>query len=273
MRFYRDITQGHYMPTGSLVHRIEARAKIIELMALIITILLVRETTTLATTFLFSIWVVKQSKLPLMHVLRGIRPFLWLFLFILLLHFLVVPGRPIFPLRIGFMEMTYSGLREGVLISFQVALCIIFSSILTLTTSPMELAKGVFRLLSPLRILRVPVDDIAIMVMISMRYVPLFLKDVDRINKAQKARGVCFDEGGLLQRGKMVLPLLVPLLANSLRRAHDIGDALAERGYGEGAGWPAKGGERLGREGCISLVATGGVIGLVVFFGFLGGAS
>ncbi len=272
MRFYRDITLGHYMPTGSVVHRIEARAKIIELMALIITILLVRETTTLATTFLFSIWVVKQSKLPLMYVLRGIRPFLWLFLFIFFIHFLVVPGRPIFPLRMGFIRMTYSGLEEGALISFQVALCIIFSSILTLTTSPMELAKGVFRLLSPLRILRVPVDDIAIMVMISMRYVPLFLKEIERVTKAQRARGVCFDEGGLLQRGKMVLPLLAPLLANSLRKAHDIGDALAARGYGEGAGWPAKGGERLGREGCISLVATGGVIGLVVFFGFLGGS-
>jgi energy-coupling factor transporter transmembrane protein EcfT len=110
------------------------------------------------------------------------------------------------------------------------------------------------------------------MVMISMRYVPLFLKEVERVTKAQRARGGCFDEGSLLQRGKIVLPLLAPLLANSLRKAHDIGDALAARGYGEGAGWPTKDGERLGREGCISLVATGGVIGLVVFFGFLGGS-
>ncbi len=272
MKFYRDITLGHYMPMGSVVHGIEARAKIIELMALIITIFLVREATALAITFFFSILVVRQSKLPLMHVLRGIRPFLWLFLFIFLIHFLVVPGRPIFPFRIGFIKMTYSGLKEGALISFQVALSIIFSSILTLTTSPMELAKGVFRLLSPLRIFRVPIDDIAIMVMISMRYVPLFLKEVERIIKAQRARGVYFDEGGLVQRGKMVLPLLAPLMANSLRKAHGIGDALVARGYGEGARWPTGGGEGLGREACLSLVATGGLIGLVVFFGFVGGS-
>ena len=272
MKFYRDIILGQYMPTGSAVHRIEAWAKIIELMALIITIFLVREITALAMTFFFSIWVVRQSKLTLRYVLRGMRPFIWLFLFIFFIHFLVVPGRPIFPLRIGFMKMTYSGLREGALISSQVALSIIFSSILTLTTSPMQLAKGVFRLLSPLRIFRVPIDDIAIMVMISMRYVPLFLQEVERITKAQRARGVSFDEGGLLQRAKMVLPILVPLLANSLRRALSIGDALAIRGYGEGARWPASGGERLGWEGCLSLAATGGVISLVVFFGFFGGS-
>ena len=272
MKFYRDITLGRYMPMGSVVHRIEARAKIIELMALIITIFLVRETTALAMIFFFSILVVKQSKLPLMYVLRGIRPFLWLFLFIFFIHFLVVPGRPIFPSRFGFMEMTYSGLREGALISSQVALSIIFSSILTLTTSPMELARGVFRLLSPLRIFRVPIDDIAIMVMISLRYVPLFLKEVERIAKAQKARGVSFDEGGLLQRTRMVFPILVPLLANSLRRAHGIGDALAIRGYGEGARWPTRKGEGLGWEGRLSLAATSGVITLVAFFGFFGGS-
>lgn len=272
MKFYRDITLGHYMPMGSVVHRIEARAKIIELMALIISIFLVRETTALAITFFFSVFVVKQSKIPLMLVLRGIRPFLWLFVFIFFIHFLFVPGRPIFPFRIGFMHMTYSGLKEGALISFQVILSIIFSSILTLTTSPMELAKGVFRLLSPLRIFRIPIDDIAIMVMISMRYVPLFLKEIERITKAQRARGVCFDEGGLLQRGRTVLPLLVPLMANSLRKAHGIGDALAARGYGEGVRWPTGRGERLGREECLSLVATGGVIGLLIFFGFLGGS-
>jgi energy-coupling factor transport system permease protein len=267
MKFYRDITLGRYMPMGSVVHRIEARAKIIELMALIITIFLVRETTALAMIFFFSILVVKQSKLPLMYVIRGIRPFLWLLLFIFFIHFLVVPGRPIFPSRFGFMEMTYAGLKEGALISFQVALSIIFSSILTLTTSPMELAKGVFRLLSPLRVFRVPVDDIAITVMISMRYVPLFLKEVERITKAQRARGIYFDEGGLLQRGKMVLPILVPLLANSLRKAHGIGDALAVKGYGEGVRWPTHKGERLGQEGWLSLAATGGLIGLVVVFG------
>jgi energy-coupling factor transport system permease protein len=270
MKFYRDITLGHYMPTGSVVHRIEARAKIIELMALIITIFLVRESIALAIMFFFSILVVKQSKLPLMYVLRGIRPFLWLFLFIFFIHVLVVPGRRIFPLRIGFIEMTYSGLKEGAFISFQMALSIIFSSILTLTTSPMELAKGVFRLLSPLRIFRVPIDDIAIMVMISMRYVPLFLKEVERITKAQRARGAHFDGGGLLQRGRMVLPLLVSLMANSLRKAHGIGDALAARGYGEGTRWPTRGGNGLGWEGHLSLLATGGVIGLLMFFGFLG---
>ncbi len=269
MKFYRDIILGHYMPADSMVHGIEARAKIIELMALIITIFLVRETTALAILFFFSILVVKQSKLPLMCVLRGVRPFLWLFLFIFFIHFLVVPGRPIFPLRIGFIKMTYSGLKEGALVSFQLALSIIFSSILTLTTSPMELAKAVFRLLSPLRVFRVPIDDIAIMVMISMRYVPLFLKEVERITKAQRARGVYFDEGGLFQRGRAVLPLLVPLMANSLRKAHSIGDALAARGYGEGTRWPTREREGLGRDGVLSLLATGGVIGLLVFLGFL----
>ena len=206
----------------------------------------------------------RQSGLPLKYVLRGIRPFIWFFLFIIFIHLLVVPGCPILPLRVAFMDMAYSGLREGVLISFQVALSIIFSSILTLTTSPMELAKGVFRLLSPLRIFRVPVDDIALMVMISMRYIPIFLQEAERITKAQRARGGYLDGGGLLGRAKMVLPVLVPLMANSLRRAHGIADALAARGYGEGARWPRRDGEGLGWKGWLSIAITGGFIGLLV---------
>lgn len=272
MRFYRDIVLGHYMPTGSAIHRIGAWAKIVELIALIITIFLVREIIALAMMFFFSAWIVRQSNLPFRYVLRGMRPFIWLFLFIILAHLLVVPGRPIVPFRIGFTYMTYAGLREGVLISSQVALSIMFSSILTLTTSPMELAKGVFRLLSPLRILRVPVDDIAILVMISMRYVPLFLQEAERITRAQMARGVSCDEGGFMGRAKMALPVLVPLLANSLRRAHAIGDALAARGYGEGNKWPPRNGEGLGRDGYLSLAATGGAISVVVLLAFIGGS-
>jgi len=257
MRFYRDIVLGHYMPTGSAIHRIGARAKIVELIALIITIFLIREIIALAMMFFFSVWIVRQSNLPFQYVLRGMRPFIWLFLFIILAHLLVVPGRPIVPF---------------LLISSQVALSIMFSSILTLTTSPMELAKGVFRLLSPLRILRVPVDDIAILVMISMRYVPLFLQEAERITRAQMARGVSCDEGGFVGRAKMALPVLVPLLANSLRRAHAIGDALAARGYGEGNKWPPRNGEGLGRDGYLSLAATGGVISVVMLLAFIGGS-
>jgi len=272
MRFARDITLGHYMPTGSAVHRIGAGVKIVELIGLIIAIFLVRETAYLAIPFFFAIWVVRQSRLPLAYVLRGMRPFLWLFLFIFVIHLFIVPGRPIFPFPMGFMKMTYSGLRQGVLVSSQVALSITFSSILTLTTSPMELARGVFRLLSPLRILRVPVDDIAIMVMISLRYVPLFFREAERIAQAQRARGVDLDEGGPFQRARRVGSMLAPLLANSLRRAHGIADALMARGYGEGGRWLTGKGEGLGREGYLSLAATGTVISLVVLFGFRGGS-
>lgn len=271
MRLHKDITLGYYMPMGSTVHRVDARAKIIALIALIITIFLVREITALAMMFFFSIWIIGQSRLPLRYVLRGMRPFMWLFLFIFFMHIIIVPGRPIFPFRIGFIRMTYEGLREGVSTTVQVTLCIIFSSILTLTTSPTELAKGIFWLLSPLRIFRVPVDDVAIMVMMSMRFVPLFLHEVERVTRAHRARGVCFDEGGFLKRAKMVLPIVVQLLANSLRRAHGIGDALAARGYGEGTRWPPRNGGGLGWEGYLSLATTGGVISAVLAFGFFGG--
>jgi energy-coupling factor transport system permease protein len=170
------------------------------------------------------------------------------------------------------MHMTYAGLREGALMSFQVALCIIFSSILTLTTSPTALAKGVFRLLSPLRMFRVPVDDVAMMVMISMRCVPLFLHEVERVTRAQRARGIYFDEGGFLKRSRMVLPVLVQLVASSLRKAHGIGNALAARGYGEGTKWPPRNGGGLGWQGYLSLATTGGVISIVLLVAFWGGS-
>jgi energy-coupling factor transport system permease protein len=109
------------------------------------------------------------------------------------------------------------------------------------------------------------------MVMISLRYIPLFLQEVERITRAQRARGRDFDRGGFFQRVKRGIPLLIPLFASSLRRTHGIADALVVRGYGEGARWPARERERVGRAGYLSLVATGGIIGLVMSLGFLRG--
>jgi len=269
MKFHRDIILGHYIPGASVVHRIKAEVKVIELTALIISIFLVRGPLSLAALFLFSVWIMVQAKLPLGYFVRGMRPFIWLFVFILFVHFLVVPGLATSPFRPGFREMAYSGLKQGALVSFQVALSIIFSSILTLTSSPVELAKGVFRILSPLRVFRISIDDVALVVMISLRYVPLFLGEIERITRAQRARGVYIDERSILQRSKRVLPFLAQLLANTLRRAHGIGEALAMRGYGEGSRWPGEKGSGLGREGWLSLATTGGVIGLAMFVGFM----
>jgi energy-coupling factor transport system permease protein len=269
MKFYRDITLGQYVPGGSVVHRVEAGTKVIELIGLIVSIFLVREPLSLALLFLFSVWILVRARISLRYVLRGMKPFTWLFVFIFFVQFLTVPGRMIPPFNPGFVKMTYSGLKEGTLVSSQVALSIIFSSILTLTTSPMELAKGVFRILSPLRVFRVPIDDVVLVIMISLRYVPLFLGEIERITRAQRARGGYFDEGNLLQRAKRVLLLVAPLLANSLRKAHGIGEALAIRGYGEGSRWPAGKGDGLGREGWFSLAITGGIISLVVFVWFM----
>lgn len=269
MKFYRDITLGQYVPGGSVVHRVEAGTKVIELVGIIVSIFLVREPLSLALLFLFSVWILVRARIPVRYMLRGIKPFTWLFVFIFFVQFLTVPGRVIPLFTPGFLKMACSGLKEGALVSSQVALSIIFSSILTLTTSPMELAKGVFRILSPLRVFRVPIDDVVLVIMISLRYIPLFLGEIERITKAQRARGGCFDDGNLFQRTKRVLLLVAPLLANSLRKAHGMGEALAIRGYGEGSRWPAGRGDGLGREEVLSLAITGGIISLVVFIGFM----
>jgi energy-coupling factor transport system permease protein len=234
MKFLQDITLGQYMPAESLVHRLDPRVKCVTLFLLMITVFFLDTAIHFSLMGLFIVFVILESKLPLSYVLRGIAPFLWLFLFAAVAHFFFTPGTslPYFP--IGFVNITWEGLENGIVITLRIFFIIVLSSLLTLTTTPLELTTALKWALSPLARLRVPVNDFAMMMMLTLRFVPILLHEALRIINAQKSRGIDFESGGLIERAKKLVPIFIPLFHLSFLRAEELAVAMTCRGYRTG---------------------------------------
>lgn len=170
------------------------------------------------------------SQIPLQRLLQGIRPFLWLFVFTAVLHVFMTPGDPLPWLPYA----TQQGVRHGVVVGLQLIYAIWLSTLMTLTTSPLDMVWTLEWYLGPLKYLKVPIEEIALLVMLAIRFIPLLFEETDRILKAQKARGIEIETGGLIRRVRALLPVLIPLLQGMLRRADDLAVALTLRGYTPG---------------------------------------
>jgi energy-coupling factor transport system permease protein len=235
MRFLRDITFGQYMPGDSFLHRLDPRTKFISLLLLMITTFLIKGFPALVSLGVVFFLALVLSGLPWAYVFRGVRSFLWLFLFTAVVHFFFTPGPslPFFPL--GFVDVTWPGLEKGILVASQLLLAILFSSLLTLTTSPMRLVQGLENLITPLKRFHVPVEDFSLMALLAIRFIPLLFSETNRIIKAQCARGIDFESGNFLLRVKNIVPILTPLSHSLFKRADEMAIALMVRGYVRGA--------------------------------------
>jgi energy-coupling factor transport system permease protein len=234
MKFLQDITLGTYMPVDSLVHRLDPRTKFISLMILMIAVFFVSTPLAFALMGLFILLVIRLSNIPARFVMRGVAPFFWLFLFAAVAHFFFTPGHSIPPFPIGFVDVTREGVVNGLVITTRILFIIILSSLLTLTTTPLELTAALKRILAPLKALKVPVDDFVMMMMLTIRFVPILLVESQRIINAQKSRGIDFETGGLIARAKKLVPILIPLFHLSFMRADELAVAMISRGYGTG---------------------------------------
>jgi energy-coupling factor transport system permease protein len=176
-----------------------------------------------------------SSGLPWAYVFRGVRSFLWLFLFTGVLHFFFTPGPslPFFP--VGFFNLTWTGLEKGVFVAAQLFLAVLISSLMTLTTSPLQMVYGLEKLIAPLKRFRVPVEDFSLMMMLAIKFIPILLGETNRVIKAQSARGVDFESGGFFHRAKNIVPILTPLFHGVFKRADDLAIALMARGYVSGS--------------------------------------
>jgi len=235
MKFFQDITLGQYIPGDSFLHRLDPRTKLISLLLLMIIIFLIKAFLALALLGALFFLALILSGLPWAYVFRGVRSFLWLFLFTAVVHFFFTPGPslPFFPL--GFLDITWPGLERGAFVASQLLLAILISSLMTLTTSPVQLAHGLEKLITPLKRFRVPVEDFSMMIMLTIRFIPILLGETNRIMKAQSARGVDFESGNFFRRAKNMVPLLTPLFHSVFKRADDLAIALMARGYIRGA--------------------------------------
>mgnify|MGYP000956691769 FL=1 len=234
MLLLNDIQIGRYLPGDSFLHRMDPRVKMVLLFFFLLLIFFVENAAGFLALSAAVALLMVFSEVPLGMQLRSIRPILWIVLFTFGVHLFMTPGTEVF--RVGPLGVTWEGIARGSYISLRLVLLILLSTLLTLTTSPLRLTDGLEALLSPLRRFRVPVHELSMMMTIALRFVPTLLEELDRIMKAQKARGVDFERGNIMQRLRAVVPVLVPLFLSAFRRADELALAMEARCYRGGEG-------------------------------------
>ena len=230
-----NITLGQYYPADSVVHRMDPRVKILLLIAVIVAIFLAGNLLAFVPVIAFLIVVTKLSQVPVKMMLKGLKPLRLILILTFVLNLFFLQGETVL-LDLGFAQIKKEALILAVHYSLRLVLLVLFSSILTLTTPPITLTDGLERLLSPLRVVRFPAHEMAMMMSIALRFIPTLMEEADKIMKAQTARGADFESGNLINRAKAMVPLLVPLFVSAFRRAGDLAMAMEARCYHGGEG-------------------------------------
>lgn len=226
---------GRYLSLDSFMHRLDPRTKIVLVMTFVVVIFMANNFITLALAALFVSVFVKLSKVPVKFVLKGLKPVMFLVLFTFFIHvFFTEEGEVLF--NIWFLEVYSGGIVKGLFIAGRIFLIVGMTTMLTLTTTPVAITDGLESLLSPLKKIRVPVHEIALMMSISLRFIPTLLQETDTLMKAQMSRGVEFSSGSFTSRVKAIIPLLIPLFISAFKRADDLAVAMEARGYRGGVG-------------------------------------
>ena len=226
----KKIIIGQYYPADSILHRLDARVKIIGTFAFIITLFAVDSWTAYGAAFAALAAVIGASHVPPMFMLRGLRAMLFILIFTAMLNLFLTPGERVLA-EFFFIRITQEGAEHAARIAFRLIILIVGSTVMTLTTTPIQLTDGVEYLLGPLKKVKVPVHEIAMMMTIALRFIPTLMEEVDKIMKAQMARGADFDTGGLIKKAKSLIPLLVPLFISAFRRADELAQAMDARCY------------------------------------------
>ena len=231
----RDITIGQYYPAESRIHRLDPRVKIVCTLLFLVSLFIqnILPGYVIATIYLGC--VIRLSKVPLKYILKGLKPVVILLLFTVVMNLFLTDGGETL-VQFGIFTITENGLRTSVFMAVRLMYLVAGSSIMTFTTSPNGLTDGMEKLLHPLNRFNVPVHEVAMMMSIALRFIPILLEETDKIMKAQQARGADFESGNIIQRAKAMVPILVPLFVSAFRRANDLAMAMEARCYHGGDG-------------------------------------
>ncbi len=228
-----DVTFGQYYPAKSFVHNMDARAKIVFVIAYIVAIFLADNFYAMAAVVLFLALAVLFSRVPFGRVLRSVKMILFVIVFtaVLNLFFSSVGEDAHVIWEWGILSLSWESIVNMIFLALRLFLLVMGTAVLTLTTTPVELTDGIESLLTPLKWVRFPVHELALIMSIALRFIPTLVDETNRIISAQKARGADFETGGLIRRAKAMIPVLIPLLVSAFRRAEELGDAMDARCY------------------------------------------
>lgn len=225
----RDITLGQYYPEESPLHRMDARVKILLTFAYIVMLFLVKGIPTMLIVAFLIFLLIKMSKVPFKFIFRGLKAIFFIITLTVVLNMFMLPGRTL--VEFGIFKITYEGLYMAIFVGIRLVLLMFGSSLLTLTTKPLNLTDGIESILKPLEKIGVPAHELAMMMSIALRFIPTLLEETDKIMKAQMARGADFESGNIFKRAKAIIPLLVPLFVSAFRIARELAMAMEARCY------------------------------------------
>lgn len=235
----RDMTIGQYYPAQSRIHELDPRVKIAAVLVYLVSLFLFRGFAGYFVVTIFLVSVIMLSRVPFSFISKGLKPVLFLICFTAVYHLFFTKGDAAFEWELfsgHTITVTWQGLKKGAFIVLRPVYLVIGSSLLTYTTTPTKLTDGIESLLKPLERLGVPVHDLAMMMSLALRFIPILLEEANRIMKAQSARGASFEEGNIVVRVRAITSILVPLLVSATRRSYDLALAMEARCYHGGKG-------------------------------------
>lgn len=231
----RDITIGQYYPSNSKVHRLDPRVKIVCTLLYLVSLFVFDNIWGYVVATAFLAFVIRTSKVPLKFIVRGLKPVIMLLMITVVFNlFLNNQGKIL--VEFWVLKITTVGVKTAVFMAIRLIYLILGSSLMTFTTTPNALTDGIESLLKPLEKIKVPVHEIAMMMSIALRFIPILLEETDKIMKAQIARGADLESGNILQKARAMVPILVPLFVSAFRRANDLAMAMEARCYRGGDG-------------------------------------
>ncbi len=230
----KDITLGQYYQTESVIHRLDPRVKLVGTICYIISLFLVNNVWGYLAAAIFLAVMIKLSNVPFKFMVKGMKAILFLLMLTMVFNMFLTPGEAL--ISVWKLTITKEGLRLAIMMAVRLSFLIIGSSVMTLTTTPNNLTDGMENLMKPLRRFKVPVHEIAMMMSIALRFIPILMEETDKIMKAQIARGADFESGNIIKKAKALVPLLVPLFISAFRRANDLAMAMEARCYRGGDG-------------------------------------
>ncbi|MBQ6321428.1 MAG: energy-coupling factor transporter transmembrane protein EcfT [Lachnospiraceae bacterium] len=230
----KDITLGQYYPADSVIHKLDPRVKLMGTIVFIISLFAFGSISSYIVATLFLVMVICLSKVPFSFMTKGLKAIFMLMMITVLFNLFLTPGDTL--VSVWKLRITRQGVKTASYMAIRLIYLVLGSSVMTLTTTPNDLTDGMEKGLGFLKRFRVPVHEIAMMMSIALRFIPILMEETDKIMKAQKARGADFESGNILQRAKSLIPILVPLFISAFRRANDLAMAMEARGYHGGEG-------------------------------------
>lgn len=265
---FKDIVIGQYIPANSFIHKMDPKIKILLIFSFIILLFFINTVPGYIAATVFAAIMVIGCKIPFKFILKGIKPMIYIFLFTGIFNLFLTGGETAWSYSLfGWnIRITYEGIRAASVMVVRLLYIVLASTVLTLTTSPLQLTDGIERLLKPLGFIKVPVHEIAMMMSIALRFIPTLAEEMDKIRKAQMARGADFESGNIIKRAKALIPLLVPLFISAFRRADDLAVAMESRCYHGGKGRTKMKQTKMARRDYFALFVFLVLVGVVIVF-------